>query len=369
MPKYLHQHKNWPAYSYDLKALVSGLELANKKRGLLFGTLQAIGFDGLRQQELQAITDELVKSSAIEGEALNAEIVRDSVARRLGLDAGGVTGTDHYIEGLVEMAIDATTNHGQPLTKDRILNWHAALFPTGRNVFGKVLVGSWRDDSKGPMVVASQKSGREIIHFEAPAADRLNHEMNRFIKWFEASNEKSLTLKAGIAHLWFETIHPLDDGNGRVGRNLIDLMLSRADNRTYPCYSLSSQIHKERLAYYEILERTQKGHGDYTEWLAWFIGCLSNALDSALITVSEAMKRTRFWQKHQGVPFNDRQRKIVSRLLVKFDGRMTNSKYAKIAKCSDSTATRDLTDLVEKQILVTDGAGGRSTGYILRDFD
>ncbi|MBX3097857.1 MAG: Fic family protein [Fimbriimonadaceae bacterium] len=365
MPTYIHELVQWPVYTYDTAALLSDLEEVNMRRGRLFGILEAIGFDGLREQDVEALSEELVKSSAIEGEKLDLETVKNSVARRLGVDRGGLANSDHYIEGLVEMAIDATQRYDLPLTSERIFNWHAALFPTGRNAFGKVLVGKWRNDEKGPMVVASQKKGREVVHYEAPPAQQVPGEMTKFLKWVEGTNEESAILKAGIAHIWFETIHPMDDGNGRIGRNIMDMLLARADQKPHRPYSLASQIHLNRNAYYDVLEATQRGTLDYTEWLAWYLRILSNTLDSAVQAVGQAIERTRFWQNIRDIQLNDRQKKVISRMLMGWEGRMTNKKYAKLCDCSDATATRDLTDLVEKSILRSDGAGGRSVGYEL----
>lgn len=365
MPIYIHERAAWPNYTYDASALLADLERVNVSRGRLFGILEAIGFDGLREQDVEALTEELVKSSAIEGEKLDVETVKNSVARRLGVDRGGLTGTDHYIEGLVEMAIDATQRWDQPLTAARIFQWHAVLFPTGRNAYGPVKVGGWRDDARGPMVVASEKRGQEVVHYEAPAASRLPDEMGRFLDWVQGENEASPILKAGIAHVWFESIHPMDDGNGRIGRNIMDLLLARADQRLHRPYSLASRIHANRNAYYDVLEATQKGNLDYTEWLGWYLRTLRETLDGAIETVGQAIARTRFWQEIREVPLNDRQKKVISRMLMGWEGRMTNRKYAKIGSCSDATATRDLTDLVGKGILRSDGAGGRSAGYEL----
>lgn len=345
--------------------LLSDLEKVNLKRGRLFGILEAIGFDGIREQDVEALAEELVKSSAIEGEKLDLETVRCSVARRLGVERGGLASTDHYIDGLVEMAVDATQRYDLPLTSERIFNWHAALFPTGRNAYGQVIIGNWRNDVKGPMVVASQKGGREVIHYEAPSADRIPSEMSAFLKWVEERNEESAILKAGIAHVWFESIHPMDDGNGRIGRNIMDLLLARADQKTHRPYSLASQIHSNRDAYYDVLESTQKGTLDYTEWLSWYLQMLLNTLDVAIQTVGQAIERTRFWQKIKDVELNERQRKTISRMLMGWEGKMTNRKYAKLCDCSDATASRDLSDLVSKSILCSDGAGGRSAGYEL----
>lgn len=368
MPKYIHELDQWPIYSYDPVALLADLEKVNLKRGRLFGILEAIGFDGLQEQDVEALSEELVKSSAIEGERLDIETVKNSVARRLGVERGGLASTDHYIDGLVEMAIDATQRYDLPLTAERIFNWHAALFPTGRNAYGPVIVGDWRDDSKGPMVVASLKRGKEVIHYEAPSAKRIPDEMLAFLKWVGEKNEESLILKAGIAHVWFESIHPMDDGNGRIGRNIMDLLLARADKKTHRPYSLASQIHLNRDRYYDILESTQRGALDYTEWLSWYLEMLLNTFDVAIQTVGETIERTRFWQSIKDVQLNDRQRKAVLRMLMGWEGRMTNKKYARLCDCSDATATRDLGDLVSKSILRSDGAGGRSSGYELIPF-
>lgn len=365
MPAYIYELDQWPAYSYDSASLLSELEKVNVKRGRLFGILEAIGFDGLQEQEVAALSEELVKSSAIEGEKLDVETVKSSVARRLGVERGGLTSTDHYIEGLVEMALDAAQRYDLPLTSERIFNWHAAIFPTGRNAYGPIIVGGWRDDAKGPMVVASNRRGREIVHYEAPSAERLPSEMAAFLNWVQEENEESAILKAGIAHIWFETIHPLDDGNGRIGRNIMDMLLARADQKAHRPYSLASQIHLNRDRYYDVLESTQKGTLDYTEWLSWYLQMLMNTLDVATQTVAQAIERTRFWQQIKDVQLNDRQRKAISRMLMGWEGRMTNKKYAKLCDCSDATATRDLGDLVAKSILRSDGAGGRSAGYEL----
>lgn len=369
VPTYIHELDQWPAYSYDASALLTDLEKVNLGRGRLFGILEAIGFDGMQSQDVEALSEELIKSSAIEGEKLDVETVKNSVARRLGVDRGGHTGHDHYIDGLVEMAIDASHRYDLPLTAERIFTWHAALFPTGRNSYGRVVVGNWRDDAKGPMVVASQKGAREEIHFEAPSADRVPSEMAAFLEWVEGKNEESAILKAGIAHIWFESIHPMDDGNGRIGRNIMDMLLARADQKLHRPYSLAGQIHANRDAYYDVLESTQKGDLDYTEWLSWYLKTLSATFDAAVITVGQAIERTRFWQRIKDVHLNDRQKKVISRMLMGWEGRMTNKKYSKLCDCSDATATRDLTDLVAKSVLRPDGAGGRSAGYELVPLD
>lgn len=342
------------------------LESVLAKRGQLFGVLGALGFDDLEETRLSAMAAEIVKSSEIEGERLDAELVKNSVARWLGMSRGGVRVVDHYTEGIVAMAMDAAQNPEASLTEERLANWHTALFPTGRNAFGQITVGGWRDDTKGPMQVVSRAGYREVVHFEAPAAARLDSEMGQFLDWFNREeNEPSPIIKAGIAHLWFLTIHPFDDGNGRIGRNILDLSLARADGRPYRCYSVSAQLLKERDGYYNALEAAQKGTEDYTAWLEWYLACVGRAMDSAIEVVGGALRRTHFWQAHQDPGLNERQHRVVSRMLLGFEGRMTNRKYAAMAKCSDATATRDLTDLVAKEIFLNDGAGGRSVGYVL----
>lgn len=368
VPTYIHERKRWPNYRYDMAALLPSLERVTLARGRLFGVLEAIGLDDKQEHDVAALTEELVKSSAIEGEHLNPESVRSSVARRLGVERGGLAATDHsdhYLEGLVEMTLDAAHRHNLPLTEERIFRWHAALFPTGRNAYGPVKVGQWRTDEDGPMVVASQKRGRDVVHFVAPPSERVPQEMSLFLAWIEGKNEESLILKAGIAHLWFETIHPLDDGNGRIGRNIMDLILARADQRQHRPYSLASQIHAHRADYYNILEASQKGNLDYTAWLDWYLKILNLTLATATETVNQAIERAKFWQHAKDVELNARQRKAISRMLMGWEGRMTNRKYSRLCDCSTATATRDLNDLVAKSVLRLDGAGGRSTGYEL----
>jgi Fic family protein len=364
---YIYELQNWPSYTYDAAVLLPKLEAVNLSRGRLFGRLESIGFDEIREPQLKAFTQEVIKSSAIEGETLDVQSVRNSVARRLGMDHPGFSEQDRYVDGLVEMAMDAAQRYDQPLTAERIFNWHAALFPTGRTLYGPVTIGRWRTNEKGPMVVASQKGGREILHFEAPSAERLPEEMSAFLAWVAGDNESSLILKAGIAHLWFETLHPLDDGNGRVGRNIMDLLLARADRRPVRPYSLASSIHRYRNAYYTALERSQSGTLDYTYWLSWYLDTLTAAIEEAIQTVEQAVARTQFWQRHRETNLNDRQRKTLSKLLMGWEGKLTNKKYANLTRCSDATATRDLVDLVAKGVLRSTGAGGRSVGYELAD--
>ena len=370
MPGYIHGRAHWPHYEYDLRTLMPQLERTLTKRGTLFGILGALGFEDLQDAQLAAIASEIVRSSAIEGERLDPDAVTESVARRLGIERGGLPLGDHYTEGVVEMAMDAGRNHADPLTDERLFNWHAALFPTGRNVYGKIKVGTWRDDEKGPMEVVSRgRKGRTIVHFEAPPADRIPAEMATFLAWFEKDEEASEVLKAAIAHLWFVTIHPMDDGNGRIGRAILDLGLARADARPYRCYSVSARIEREKDGYYDALERAQKGVGDYTAWLGWFLGCFERAIDDAISEVAEATRRTRFWQHHRNADLNERQRKGVSRMLSRPGEATTNKRWSSMLGCSDATATRDLDELRRKGVLDSNGVAGRGRAYTLASFD
>lgn len=363
---YIYQLPDWPLYDYDLRALTPALSNVLVQQGRLFGRLEALGFDDLQDAKLNAIAAEVVKSSEIEGERLDLEEVRSSVARRLGMSVGGVPSGDHFVEGVVQMAMDASERCQLPLDEGRLFDWHGALFPSGRSEFGPIRVGQWRDDAHGPMqVVSSAMSPRETVHFEAPPATLLAKEMRAFLDWFENGKEASDILKAGIAHLWFVTIHPFSDGNGRIGRAILDMALARADQRRYRCYSVSAQIRKDRSAYYDALKSAQRGSLDYTGWLEWYLGCLDRALASALETVSGAMFRNRFWLVHKDKELNERQRKIVARMLMGFEGKMTKRKWAAMGKCAPMTAFRDIDDLVDKGILVSDGCEGRSAGYLL----
>jgi Fic family protein len=307
----------------------------------------------------------VLKSSEIEGEKLDRDQVRSSIARRLGIDIGGLTPADRDVEGVVEMMLDATQRYDEPLTGRRLFAWHAALFPTGRSGMAKIRVGAWRDDKTGPMQVVSGAIGKERVHYEAPAAERLRDEMRKFLDWFENEKSTDPVLKAGVAHLWFVTIHPFDDGNGRIARAIADMALARCERSPQRFYSMSAQIRQERKAYYEILEATQKGELDITPWLEWFLDCLGRAFERAETILGAVLKKARFWEKYAATIFNDRQRSVVNRLLNGFEGKLTSSKWAKLAKCSHDTALRDIEDLVEKRVLKKDAAGGRSTSYSL----
>jgi len=365
---YIHELKGWPEFRWDAERVSACLADVRHRQGRLIGRMETLGFPLRAEAVLQTLTEDVIKSSEIEGETLDRDQVRSSIARRLGLDIGGLTPSDRDVEGVVEMMLDATQGYGKPLTARRLFDWHAALFPTGRSGMAKIKVGSWRDDKSGPMQVVSGPIGKERVHYEAPAAESLRHEMKRFLNWFEEDRSTDLVLKAGIAHLWFVTLHPFDDGNGRIARAIADMVLARSERGSQRFYSMSAQIRHERKGYYEILEATQKGDLDITAWLEWFLDCLGRAFTHAETTLEAVLKKARFWDKHAGAAFNDRQRKIVNQLLNGFEGKLTSSKWAKLAKCSQDTALRDIEDLVRNGVLKKDGAGGRSTSYSLAEF-
>lgn len=361
---YIHELADWPNLRWSDEQLAQPLAAVRHRQGRLIGRMEALGFPLREEAVLQALTEDVLKSSEIEGEVLNREQVRSSIARRLGMDIGGLVEADRNVEGVVEMMLDATQNYAQPLTDERLFGWHAALFPTGRSGMSRITVGAWRKPEGGPMQVVSGPIGRERVHYEAPVSERLEEEMRRFLEWFETATPDPV-LKAGIAHLWFVTIHPFDDGNGRIARAIADLALARAEGTAQRFYSMSAQIRAERKAYYDMLESTQKGDLDITPWLLWFIGCLDRAFDGAEIILASVMRKARFWESVAGHSLNARQRKVVNRLLDGFEGKLTNAKWAAITKASSDTALRDINDLLRRGILVKDSAGGRSTSYSL----
>ena len=317
------------------------------------------------QASLAALTEDVVKTSEIEGEVLSVESVRSSIARRLGVDIGAVAPVDRHVEGVVEMVLDATSHAAVPLTAERLFGWHAALFPTGYSGMNRIAIGQWRDDADGPMQVVSGPVGRRKVHFQAPPAEALPAETAKFLAWAnEVSGEPAL-VKAGLAHLWFVTLHPFDDGNGRIARAVGDLFLARADGSPQRFYSLSAQIQRERKDYYDVLERTQKSTLEVTGWLSWFLGALDRAITSAQGTLDGVLVKARFWQRWAGTPLNERQVKLLNRLLDGFEGKLTSSKWATIAKCSPDTALRDITQLLELGVLKKSPGAGRSTGYEL----
>jgi Fic family protein len=335
------------------------------RQGRLLGRMEGLGFRLRSEAKLSTLTADVVKSSAIEGEKLDAEEVRSSIARRLGLEYAGAAAASRDVEGIVEMMLDATQNYAQPLTSERLFGWHSALFPTARSGMHKITTGAWRPVKAGAMQVVSGPIGQEKVHFEAPSAEKLNHEMTLFLEWFEASNAVDPVVKAGVAHFWFVTIHPFEDGNGRIGRAIADLELARADGTAERFYSMSSQLETERKEYYLQLERGQRNGLDVTVWLEWFLGCLGRAIAKADETLSGVLNKARLWDKVNQKPVNDRQRKVINKLLEGFEGKLTSSKYAKIAECSEDTALRDIRALVERGVLVKNEAGGRSTSYAL----
>lgn len=364
---YIHELEGWPKFRWDTGRLAEPLASVRHRQGRLIGRMEALGFDLRREAVLRALTSDVVKSSEIEGEKLEAEQVRSSIARRLGMDVGALKPADRHVEGIVEMMLDATGHYDQALTAERLFAWHAALFPTGRSGMTKIRVGAWRDDGTGPMEVVSGPIGREQVHFTAPAAARLEREMTAFLEWFNRPPEIDEVLKAALSHLWFVTIHPFDDGNGRMARAIADMALARSEKSSQRFYSMSTQIRQERTAYYDILEHTQKGTMDVTPWMEWFLGCLGRAIHGAHDIVGAVLTKARFWESVRGVPLNERQRLVLNRLLDGFEGKLTTSKYAKLAKCSQDTALRDILPLVERGILVRGPEGGRSTSYALAE--
>lgn len=362
---YIHQRPDWPAFRWHPDVLATSLAAVRHRQGRLIGRMEALGFSLRSEAVLTTLTEEAVTSGAIEGDVLDREQVRSSLARRLGLDVGALAPADRHVEGVVEMMLDATQGFVAPLTEERLYGWHAALFPTGRSGMTMITAGAWRTDQTGPMQVISGPIGRERVHFEAPEATRLPAEMNAFLSWFNADQPLDPVLKAGLAHLWFVTVHPFDDGNGRIARAIADMALARSEGLSRRFYSMSAQIRRERSAYYSILERTQKSSLDVTDWLIWFLNCLDRAFDGAEATLAAVLRKARFWEMHAGSPMNARQRLVINRLLDGFESRLTSSKWAAVAKCSADTALRDILGLVALGILAKDTAGGRSTSYSL----
>lgn len=367
-PLYLWQLPDWPAWRFNASALAAPLARVHQAQGHLRGRMTTLGMAQRAQTTLQVLTEDVVKTSEIEGDALNRETVRSSIARRLGVDIGALAPVDRHVEGVVDMVLDATGRYAEPLTAERLFGWHAALFPTGYSGMSRIRIGAWRDDATGPMQVVSGPVGRRKLHYEAPPAAQLDAETARFLHWLGDERAQVVgdpVLHAGLAHLWLVTLHPFDDGNGRISRAVGDLMLARAEQSGQRFYSLSGQIQRERNDYYDQLEAAQKGSMDVTAWLAWFLGCLLRAIEGADATVGVVLKKSAFWQRWAEMPMNARQTKLVNRLLDGFDGKLTNAKWAAIAKCSADTALRDINDLLDKGMLVKSKASGRSTSYEL----
>ncbi len=343
------------------------------RQGRLIGRMEGLGFVNQNEAVLATLTQDVLASSEIEGEILNPDQVRSSIARRLGIDIAGAIPADRDVEGVVEMMLDATQRFAEPLTQKRLFGWHAALFPTGYGGIHPIRVGAWRDDSKGAMQVISGPISREKVHFEAPAAKRLQREMDGFLAWANSANNPNSdemidpVLKAAVAHLWFVTIHPFDDGNGRIARAIADWALARSEGSPQRFYSMASEIRAERSAYYDMLERTQKSTLDITDWLEWFLACLDRAITATETTLGAVFRKATFWDKHSDGSINDRQKKMLNKLFDGFDGKLTSTKWAIIAKCSQDTAQRDIQGLIDQGILVKDAAGGRSTSYSLVD--
>ncbi len=369
MSRYIHQLPDWPRFYWNQEVLAAPLAALRHKQGRLLGRMEALGFSLQKEAELETLTMDVLKSSEIEGEKLNAEQVRSSIARRLGMEIAGAVPAERDVEGVVEMMLDATQNFDKPLTKERLFGWHAGLFPTSRSGMRKITVGAWRTDAEGPMQVVSGPVGKERVHYEAPSAALLDREMTRFIEWANETGGTDPVLRSALAHLWFVTIHPFDDGNGRIARAIADWLLAKSENSAQRFYSMSAQIRQERKAYYDILERTQKGTLDITPWMEWSLGCLDRAFDATETTLASVLRKARFWERLAGTAINERQRLVLNRMLGGFEGKLTSTKWAKIGKCSHDTALRDIQYLIEKDALVKNAAGGRSTSYSLKGID
>ncbi len=365
MKTFIHEPPDWPNFRWDKAQLADRLAQVRHQQGRLIGHMEGLGFKLRQEALLKTLTQDVVKTSEIEGEILDAEEVRSSIARRLGMDIGGLPSSDRNVEGIVEMMLDATRKYQKPLTRDRLFGWHAALFPTSFSGLSRINAGMWRNDAGGPVQVVSGPHGKTTVHFEAPAAPLLEKEMSRFLEAFNADDVTDPVIKAALFHLWFVTVHPFDDGNGRIARAIADMQLARSEGSPQRFYSMSAQIRLERKAYYQILERTQDETMDVTAWMEWFLGCLSRAIEGSHILLTTVLFKARFWESVEGVDLNDRQRLMLNRLLDGFEGKLTNARWAKLAKCSSDTALRDLQYLVDRGILKLGPEGGRSTSYML----
>lgn len=365
MARYIHLLPKWPDFTWSHEQVLPELSALRHKQGRLKGYMEVLGFVLRNETTLQTLTLDVLKSTEIEGEFLNSDQVRSSIARRLGMDIAGLVPADRNVDGVVEMMLDATQNFQKPLTKERLFAWHASLFPSGRSGLYKITVGDWRDNEKGPMQVVSGAMGKEKVHFEAPEAKRLEKEMKLFLKWLNKKDDLDAVIKSAMAHFWFVTIHPFDDGNGRIARAIADMYLTKADGDQQRFYSMSAQIRLDRKAYYAILEKTQSGSLDITKWLLWYLNCLDKALNVSEKVLKSVLTKTRFWDTHRNTVINERQRVMINKLFDGFDGKLNSSKWAKIAKCSADTALRDIQDLMTKNILKKEAAGGRSTNYVL----
>ena len=365
MTFYIHNRENWTDFTWDNKKVLLKLSETRNLQGKLLGRMESLGYDLQNEAILNTLTLEIVKSSEIEGEILETEQVRSSIARRLGIDIAGAIESERYVDGIVEMMLNATQQYDLPLTKERLFGWHSALFPTGWSNLFKITVADWRKDTKGSMQVVSGPLGREKVHFEAPSAERIDSEIDKLLDWIENEMEVDPVLKAAISHLWFVTIHPFEDGNGRITRAITEMILARSDKSEKRFYSMSAQIRVERKQYYEVLERTQKGDSDITEWILWFLECLQGAINSTYDVLQVVLQKAEFWKIHSSTILNERQQKMINQLLDGFTGKLTTTKWGKICKCSQDTALRDIQDLMNKNILQKEPSGGRSTNYEL----
>jgi Fic family protein len=362
---FIYENKNWPKFYWDTNELIGLLAEVRNLQGRLLGSISTLGFDLQQEALLRTITSEIVKNSEIEGELLNSDEVRSSVARKLGIHLENAVEPGRDVDGVVEVMIDATQNYHSELTEERLYGWHAALFPTGYSGMYKITVAEYRKDDKGPMQVVSGPFGRERVHYEAPESNLVPKHMKEFLKWFNSENANDGVLNAGIAHLWFVTIHPFDDGNGRLCRAITEMKLAKSDCSSKRFYSMSAQILKKRKEYYAILEKTQRGDLDITAWLSWFLNCLKDAIISSEQMLQDVLQKAKFWNLHKNTVLNERQIKMVNMLFDGYEGKLTTSKWAKICKCSSDSALRDIKDLETKKILQKDAAGGRSTSYLL----
>jgi len=362
---YIYQQSDWPNFKWESKDIILPLSRVRHLQGKLVGKMETLGFKLRNEAVLETLTTEVIKSSEIEGQILDLDQVRSSIARRLGIEVWGLVSSDRNVDGIVEMMVDATQNYDRSMTIDRLSGWHSALFPAGRSGMYKIIVGKWRDDSTGPMQVVSGAMGKEKVHYQAPPASDISKEMKKFLSWFNKDTEDDLILKSSLAHLWFLTIHPFEDGNGRIARALSEMLLTRSDGSSQRFYSMSAQIRSERKNYYNILEKTQKGTTNITEWVIWYLKCLENALNSSDVIHSKVLYKHKFWTKFATEVLNNRQILLINKLLDDFTGQLTTSKWAKITKCSQDTALRDIQDLLNKKILQKNTSGGRSTNYTL----
>ena len=362
---YIWQRPSWPRFTWDSAKVSPAVVHVSREQGRLLGKMESLGFDLRREAHLRTLTEDVVRSSEIEGEKLERDQVRSSIARHLGMDIAGLVASDRNVDGVVELMLDATGKYARKLTADRLFDWHGSLFPTHSSVTRDLVVGKWRDDRNGPMQVVSGPVGREKVHYEAPPAKQVGREMTRFLKWLADPADTDPLVTAGLAHLWFVTIHPFDDGNGRIARAIADMALARSEKTDQRFYSMSAQIRREREGYYTMLERTQKGSLDVTDWLNWFLSQLLCAIDGAQGTLGTVLSKARFWERFAKEPLNERQLLMLNKLFEGFEGKLTTSKWAKLAHCSQDTAHRDILDLVNRKALKRDEGGGRSTSYSL----